>query len=1336
MTKLKNTKKGMAKKALSISLVAAMLATSNVPVWAAEFTDGTDAVVEAPVVEEAVDTFSAEAEAPVVEEEVQEPVALQANESKYSFADVKYDTDFDWGRTKSPFTEGAIKDEKGNPVAEGTLHYAWQLDGMDITGWSNDAANLLTTKLPVEFNKISSIGSKLSVRFYEKDKADVTVAVIDLGTVQAKDIATVVKNLDFGSKQGFAYTGDPDEIKKTPVNFTETASDANFTVNDFDWNFNAPKGPNVGTVYVEGILKSEIAEKTGYAGSVKGSYEIVKATDSTVTSEWFKTDITITDKADVEYVNLSDAPLSKDRVTVKIKGTETVLPVKSVAVNATELGDKTVSVTLDKDALNKTGNFNLTNDPTFTSEATVKIVARDLSKGTAKVTKSFSSNYIQNSHTDFMNDLKNKLVLTGADGRLVTPAQLGGKVTIELVGSAKDYIAPKKYENAIKISAVSNQKEVNGTVFADLIVSTSAFSDDANFVGTEKVKTYTSASAALKGVKQEYTGKEVTFTNKQLGYYFNDGKNNKQDLSIFDITYDNNINASTSVTDIASITVTGKAGSSYEGCFTTVYFAIKPANVTATGDSKTTTVTTAVKDAVKGVEINPSYTKAEEYKSAIGLAIKAKNGATPAASFDLADGTDYTCEYSFVDKNGAGLDEYVDDNATGNQVKVVATVKNKNFAVTALNETTLPNGVKVSADATKKTVTLLVPIVDKTIAGATIELEKDSYTFTGEVIKPVITVKDGDTILKEGKHYEVRVKDGVHAGTATVIVIALADSGYREGSTVEKNFTITKAAAKDVKVEVSYEDGEIKYDGTAWDGKRTGLDYTATLNGVNVEKYFKVKWGENVDAGKTAGKLTLIPTTTGAKDFEGTKEATFEIKGKEITTGELKLYDDNGSLIETIPDYFYSGRPVTFAKTKFTADASYGKLVEGKDYEIKYIDNVAAGTGYVCVVGKGNYTGSESVTADDGTVIDNIIENTIKTFKIKGNKFAAKDVTVKNGVYASGLVVKPNVTVVANGSTLAEGVDYKLVYDADKAINATTEANIRLTVKGINGYNGVEVSTTVDGKYLTFGIDKFDLANASVTSDGKTVTVRNGNVVVPSTEYTSEIKDGKATVTATTDNKNYTGTKTVDVTKEDTFVEAPVIKDVKVVGNKATVILEGECDGATGYDYVISTNGQSSDKNRLVNKNVLATDTTFQYLQQGIYYAHCHAWKKVNGKKVFSAYSEARPFSVTSITPDQPSVTSVKISKNTVKVTYTKSANATGYDLVLGKSLKKVNGEMRPVDYGKQVKKVYNGNTVTATFTKVPKGTYYVGLHAYNRTSEDGKKVFSPWSNAKKVVVK
>src|SRR5699024_1467627 len=86
MTKLKNTKKGMAKKALSISLVAAMLATSNVPVWAAEdlFTDGSSAAVEAPVVEEPaaeVEAFSAEPDASAEENQNTNTVATGAVES-------------------------------------------------------------------------------------------------------------------------------------------------------------------------------------------------------------------------------------------------------------------------------------------------------------------------------------------------------------------------------------------------------------------------------------------------------------------------------------------------------------------------------------------------------------------------------------------------------------------------------------------------------------------------------------------------------------------------------------------------------------------------------------------------------------------------------------------------------------------------------------------------------------------------------------------------------------------------------------------------------------------------------------------------------------------------------------------------------------------------------------------------------------------------------------------------------------------------------------------------------------------------------------------------------
>ena len=90
MTKIKNTKKGMAKKTLSMSLVVAMLATSNVPVWAAEFSDGTDTPIstEAP----AAEAFSDDAaEAPVVEDGTVENATATANKLAPLVMDEKVD---------------------------------------------------------------------------------------------------------------------------------------------------------------------------------------------------------------------------------------------------------------------------------------------------------------------------------------------------------------------------------------------------------------------------------------------------------------------------------------------------------------------------------------------------------------------------------------------------------------------------------------------------------------------------------------------------------------------------------------------------------------------------------------------------------------------------------------------------------------------------------------------------------------------------------------------------------------------------------------------------------------------------------------------------------------------------------------------------------------------------------------------------------------------------------------------------------------------------------------------------------------------------------------------
>ena len=197
---------------------------------------------------------------------------------------------------------------------------------------------------------------------------------------------------------------------------------------------------------------------------------------------------------------------------------------------------------------------------------------------------------------------------------------------------------------------------------------------------------------------------------------------------------------------------------------------------------------------------------------------------------------------------------------------------------------------------------------------------------------------------------------------------------------------------------------------------------------------------------------------------------------------------------------------------------------------------------------------------------------------------------------------------------------------------------------------------------VTWKIVKKDLANTTVEiseTNGKlTATVLNGKVIVPATEYdVKDNGDGTATVTAKADSKSYKGSQKVSVKKSEN-VGAPVISNVNVSGNTATVILSGETDGASGYDYVISTSKDPANKDARLDvvKNQVQTTANFKYVPQGTYYAYCHAWTRdENGKKVFGGWSNSYAFSVTAITPDTPEILSVKTKGSTITVTYKES---------------------------------------------------------------------------------
>lgn len=205
-------------------------------------------------------------------------------------------------------------------------------------------------------------------------------------------------------------------------------------------------------------------------------------------------------------------------------------------------------------------------------------------------------------------------------------------------------------------------------------------------------------------------------------------------------------------------------------------------------------------------------------------------------------------------------------------------------------------------------------------------------------------------------------------------------------------------------------------------------------------------------------------------------------------------------------------------------------------------------------------------------------------------------------------------------------------------------------------------------------------------------------------------------------------------------VTAPVVQGAYAVGNTVYAQLAQEVEGFAGYDFVIGAEDCIETKDYVkICKNQIDTAAEFYYIPEGTYYVYCHAWvKDENNIKQFGDWSEGCQIQVTAVTPEKPVITDVAVNTkgNAVKVTYTKCENAIGYDLVLGKEYKKINDEYRPVNYGANVIKVKNADTLTVIFRNVEKGTYYVGLHSYNRTSEDQKKVFSYWSDAKKITVR
>ena len=1341
MTKIKNTKKGMAKKTLSMSLVVAMLATSNVPVWAAEFSDGSDAAVaaEAPTTE----TFSDEnTDAPVVDDTTAD--AASAN-TVVEEGDLKVDVTVD----KSEVTWGDTVNVSGSitKTTDNTPLKSWNY-GIREAGTTQAIGTIKTASdvSAMSFTTDETMAGKTLELYIYRNDANASFGPIVVGTVKVnkksiKDAAVTVTGLNPNGT--LTYNGRVQD----ETTITDVTLDGKTLVKNDDYDMTVSSATNAGDT----LTVTVTAKGDKYYGSTTKNIKIVAKDYSAVNK-----DIEAKVKDDVKYeytgskifLTASDVTVAESKhdpdVTPddgKLGGADLSAAIESVTTDGTDynVGKHKAVVKLETGKLE---NFNFTGpyeDVTTSNE--YEIVARDLSKVT---------------------------VVAGSNGEV----QLGTATTslplhfyagTQLLNlQSSDYVYAVKDPDGKGVTGATFDKEGTYTVevtAADGVSNTknsvsATFRVEGNVIEKATSTGFNDISGKIKYVK-DYTGSAIQPTKDDIGTVTITGKDPSKTVTLQKgdweiVGYSNNTEASTygnpngsatnkySRKNYASVQIKVTKSGTFYGKTCSLLFEIAPLKVT--GDTITVPKATSYDKANK---------KASNYKLDVTVAAKDSNGKSvtvPASA--------YTTTSKFID---ATTKLETEENAKGNIIETTVVLKDHNYIYvgTAGYDS---NGKTQSVIADKKT-TIKAPV----LTNASVVLTQDSYTYTGGKITPSFKVMDGTLELQEGVDYKVKsITNAVNVGTATITVEGL--DTYYSGE-ASATFTITPAKVEDVKVTA---------DAATYTGKKIKpTSFKATLNGNDVSDQFKLSaYGNNTNAGKTAGSLT-IALLSGNKNFTGsTVDGTFEIEARKVQGFTISVYDKYGQQVNdkydiktatasNLKTFTYDGKEQKFASAKLNvgsvvtaAGENASNIVKptADDFDLVYVDNVygksetgkSYNVAHVYAVAKagGNYKGTSTITTADGTVIKNVVADL--TFGISALKFVKENVTVKNGVYAGGVAVKPEVIVQFGGNTLVEGVDYKLEYDT--AIEVTNGEKYNVTVTGINGYTSAGSVSSKDTdptkQIAKWGIDKQTIANCAVSVKDGVATVMNGSVKVPADEYTStKNDDGTYTIAAKSTSKHYTGSKSVkaDGKAENEKPNAPMISNVKVVGNKATAILSGEADGAAGYDYVISTDRDciTNKDYTSVNKNQVQTSTTFKYVQQGTYYAYCHAWKRdENGKKVFSDWSNAYPFVVSAITPDAPVITNVTVSGSTIKVTYKAAANATGYDVVLGTGSKKENGETRPYQYGNHKKLNLKEGTVTATFKNVPKGTWVVGMHAFNRTSEDGKKVFSPWSNLKKATVK
>ena len=421
----------------------------------------------------------------------------------------------------------------------------------------------------------------------------------------------------------------------------------------------------------------------------------------------------------------------------------------------------------------------------------------------------------------------------------------------------------------------------------------------------------------------------------------------------------------------------------------------------------------------------------------------------------------------------------------------------------------------------------------------------------GFIVSDGVHVNNGDGTFREDPteakkrpvDYKIVVDKKTDAGDFTWQVLP-ADGINNLSDSMTVVWRIQKRDIADASVELG---DELTYNGS----QQTKLVKNVTVNGGTLKVNYTISGNTGTDAGSY--KLTL----TGAGNFTGNKEITWEIKSLDLANAVINF---GGNTLT------YNGKEQTQTITQVAVGAIV--LSEGKDFTVSGNKGTDAKTYTLTVTGDGkNVKGSKDA------------QWTIAQYDLSGATLTLKP---SNFIY-NGTAQKQEIDGVTAGAlTLNAGTDYTI--SGDTQTNAGTHT---LTITGTGNFKGTCSKA--------WQIAQFDLTNATFVgttsfnydraSHTPVVTEVTWNGVTLKAEFkvsaTAKTDAGNYDFTLVPDGKNVTGSKTIAWE-----IKALNLKDAKIGGTltftyngkaqiaKPTVTLGG-LTLKEGTDYTLVATAQT-----------------------------------------------------------------------------------------------------------------------------------------------------------------